>query len=78
MPTFSEWDGGIQLSAPNALINPRNIDKQIGYILHEERRGEERRDKNMPPLHHQTYNWKQMTTYYKLLVAGGWPVHTHQ
>lgn len=50
----------LQLSAPNALINFRNVDKQIGYILHEERRGEEMRDKNMPPLHHQTYNWKQI------------------
>jgi hypothetical protein len=66
------------LSAPNALIDLRNTDKEIGYILQKERRGEERRDNNTPQLHHQTYNWKQMTTYYKLLDAGGWPVHTHQ
>jgi len=36
------------LSAPNALINLRNIHKEIGYILQEERRGEERRGEERP------------------------------
>jgi hypothetical protein len=39
------------LSAPNALINLRNIHKEIGYILQEERRGEERRGETITHHH---------------------------